>query len=185
MTLPIIYITIIILLIILFIIINKITIKKNNILNARSCIDIYLKKRYDLIPSLVKVIKAYCNHEQNLFKELINLRNLGLKANNYKEIKDINNKLESDLKSIMLLSEDYPDLKDDINFIKLQTILTDVENELSAARRTYNAHVTNYNNFISIIPINLIALLFHFKKENLFTLSSKERKNQKWVKEDE
>ena len=176
---------IIILIIILFIIINKITIKKNNIENAYSSMDIMLKKRYDLIPNLVKIVKAHVKHEQDTFKTITELREKGLKSKNDEDKFNINNDLNNEINSIFVLSENYPELKSNINFIQLQTILNDIEDQISAARRTYNAHVTDYNIFIKIIPINIISFILRYQKYPLYKAKEEEKVLNNWMKENE
>ena len=176
---------IIVILIIIFIIINKITIKKNNILNAYSSMDIMLKKRYDLLPNLVKVIKAYTKHEKDTFEKITNLRTEGLNSKTDEDKFKINTELNQEINSIMLLSENYPELKSNINFIQLQTILNDIEDQISAARRTYNAHVTDYNIFIKIIPINILTFILGYNKYPLFEIKEEEKELKKWMNNDE
>ena len=172
---------IIILIIIIFIIINKATIKKNNIENAYSSMDIMLKKRYDLIPNLVKIVKVYMKHEQETFKNITELREQGINSQNDEDKFSINNNINHELNNIFLLSENYPELKSNINFIQLQTILNDIEDQISAARRTYNAHVTDYNIFIKIIPINIVTSILGYKPYSLFKAKEEEKELKKWM----
>jgi len=181
----IIFILIIILLIGIFIIVNKITIKINNIENANSTLDIMLKKRYDLIPNLVKIIRSYTKHEKDTLEKLTLLREEGINNNNKETIDKINKEIKNELKTIYALAENYPDLKSNINYIQLQTILEEVEDQISAARRTYNAHVTDYNIFISIIPINIIAFILGYKKHQLFKAQKEEKELKKWMNDNE
>lgn len=179
------FILIIIILIGIFIIINKITIKINNIENANSTLDIMLKKRYDLIPNLVKTIKAYTNYEKNTLEKITLLREEGIKTKNKETIDKINKEIKHELKTIYAQVENYPELKSNVNYIQLQTILEDIEEQISAARRTYNAHVTEYNIFISIIPINIIAFILGYKKYQLFKAKKEEKELKKWMNDNE
>lgn len=172
-------------LIICFVIINKITIKRNNIQNAYSSMDIMLKKRYDLIPNLVKIIKAYAKHEKETFEKITSLRNEGINTTTDEDKFKINTEIKNEINSLFLLSENYPDLKSNINFIQLQTILNDIEDQISAARRTYNAHVTDYNIFIKIIPINILSFIMGYKKYSLFEIKEEEKELKKWMNDNE
>lgn len=179
------FLFIIILLIIIFVIINKITIKINNIQNAYSIMNIMLKKRYDLIPNLVKVVKAYTKHEKETLEKITKLREKVIEIENDEEKIKINEDIKNELNTLFIISENYPNLKSNINFIQLQTTLTNIEEEISAARRTYNAHVTDYNNFISIIPINIVSFLLRYKKYSLFEIKDEEKENKNWMNENE
>lgn len=179
------FILIILLLIIIFFIINKITIKKNNIENAYSSMDIMLKKRYDLIPNLVKVIKSYTRHEKEVLEKITELRNKGINSENDKEKFEINNEIKQELNTIFTLLENYPELKSNVNYLELQIILNDIEDQISAARRTYNAHVTDYNIFISKIPINLLTFILRYKKYPLFKIEEDKKELKKWMNENE
>ena len=180
-----IFILIILLLTALFILINKLTIKINNKENANSTLDIMLKKRYDLIPNLVKIIKSYTKHEKDTLEKLTLLREEGINTNDKEDIDKINKKIKNELKTVYALAENYPDLKSNINYIQLQTILEEVEDQISAARRTYNAHVTDYNIFISIIPINIVAFVLGYKKYQLFKANKEEKELKKWMNDNE
>ena len=181
----IIFILTILLLISIFILINKITIKINNIENASSTLDIMLKKRYDLIPNLVKIIKAYTKYEKDTLERLVLLREEGIKSKDKETSDRINKDIKNELKSIYAQVENYPDLKSNINYIQLQTILEEIEDQISAARRTYNAHVTDYNIFISIIPVNILAFILGYKKYQLFKAKKEEKELKKWMNDNE
>lgn len=176
---------IIVFIIIIFLIVNKATIKRNNIENAYSSMDIMLKKRYDLIPNLVKTIKAYIKHEKETFQNITELREKGINSQTNEEKFNINNMINNELNSIFMLSENYPELKSNIHFIQLQTILNDIEDQISAARRTYNAHVTDYNIFIKIIPINIITFILGYKPYPLFEAKEEEKELKNWMNENE
>lgn len=179
------FLIILIFIIIVFIIINKITIKKNNIENAYSSMDIMLKKRYDLIPNLVKILKAYTKHEKETFQLITELREKGINSKTNEEKFMINEKIKHELNNLFILSENYPELKSNINYIQLQTILSDIEDQIAAARRTYNAHVTDYNTFIKIIPINIITFIFRYEKYPLFKAKKEEKETKKWMNEND
>lgn len=117
------------------------------------------KKRYDLIPNLVNVIKGYMIHENNLLNKVVKLRN-----------NNSNDELDNNINELLVLSENYPILKSNENFLSLQDKLKVIEDEISAGRRTYNAHVVNYNIFISTIPNVFFAKILRFKKYELYKL---------------
>ena len=113
---------------------------------ANSGIDVALTKRYDVLTKMMDVVKAYSKHEKETLFEVIKMRN----NMTMEEKNEVNNKMTHNFEQIRLLVENYPELKSNINYIQLQTILSDVEDQIAAARRTYNAHVTDYNTFIKI-----------------------------------
>lgn len=154
---------------ILALIYNSLVIKRNQVENIFSTVDILLQKRYDLIPSLVATVKGYAQHEENIFKEISELRAKavsGLLSNNEKI--DINSQISSKLDRILAISESYPELKANNNFLHLQAALCETEEQISAARRAYNASVTAYNNAIQTIPTNIFAYSMNYKPMNLF-----------------
>ena len=125
---------IIIILIIISIYYNIMLKKENKIKNALAALDVMYKKRYDLIPNLVNVIKGYMIHENNLLNKVVKLRN-----------NNSNDELDNNINELLVLLENYPILKSNENFLSLQDKLKIIEDEISAGRRTYNAHVVNYN----------------------------------------
>ena len=158
--------------------------KINKIKNALSTIDIMLKKRNDLIPSLVNSVKGMMQHEKMVLEKLIELRNSLENASEVEKNK-INDSIDNYINGIMILSENYPSLKSNQNFLDLQKNLRDIEETISAARRTYNAHVTSYNTFISMFPNILFAKLYRFKKYELFKADSKEKKGKIYFNENQ
>ena len=153
--------------------------KSNKVKNAYSSIDVMFKKRNDLIPNLVNTVKGYMNYEEECLSKVISLRNL---LDNKPSAK-VNNEMSNDLKRLLATAESYPNLKANEQFMKLQKALYDMEEIISAARRTYNAHVTNFNTFISIVPNNIFAKLFGFKKYELFKADEAERKGKIYYNE--
>ena len=167
-------ISIIFLLIIIFIIYYNMMIKReNDVKNAYSLLDIMFKRRNDLIPNLVSCVKGYINYEEKVLKKLVYARN-NFDKNAFK----YNNIINDNLNNIFLISEGYPKLKANEEFINLQKSLYDMEEIISAGRRTYNAHVTSYNNFISYFPNFIFAKILHFKKYDLFKIDEEERKGK-------
>lgn len=150
---------------------NNIIRLKKHTEKSESGIDVYLQQRFDLIPNLVEVTKTYMNYESDILEKIARLRTA------YNENKDINatKELNNQYKTIMAVVENYPDLKANEQFLKLQKSLVKIESQLQAARRIYNNDVTKYNTKISIFPSNIIANMFGFKEKELFTLDGEEK----------
>lgn len=149
---------------------------RQNVKNAWSQIDVQLQRRYDLIPNLVETIKGYMEHENATLTKVTDLRNAWANASTLAEKARIDDQLSSAIKTIFAVSENYPDLKANQNFIQLQQELTNTEDKLSFSRQFYNDSVTKYNTKIELVPSNLIASMFHFKPEELFKIDSEEAK---------
>lgn len=156
---------------------NSLVGKKNQVMNAFAGIDAQLKKRYDLIPNLIASIKQYMDHEKGVLEELTKLRTAALKTTNSDKVMHLNEKINEGLKGIMVSVENYPDLKSSDNFIQLQNSLQDIEDQLAASRRAYNASVTDYNDALEMFPSNIIAGILSYKRKNVFSASEQERKN--------
>lgn len=148
---------------------NNLTRLKNLVDNAFSSIDVMLKRRYDIIPNLVETVKGYMNYEENVLTKVIELRTQAIdnKISINEKIK-LDNDISSDINKIFVLSESYPELKASENFLKLQIAIIDIEDEISAARRSFNAAATEYNINIKVFPNNLVANLLHFYEVSLF-----------------
>jgi LemA protein len=134
-------------------------------------IEVQLKRRYDLIPNLIETVKGYAKHEEGTLTKVIEARNMAM--SNGKTLADqakAQNMITDALKSVFALSEAYPDLKANQNFLSLQSELSDTENKIQAARRFYNGNVRDLNILIASFPSNLIANLFHFMKKEYFDL---------------
>lgn len=163
-----------IILIIILKIYNNLVKLNNKVKQAESGIDIYLMQRFDLIPNLVECVKGYSKHEEKIFTEIANLRTAYMKnARNLENGANLNNKMNQ----LMAVAENYPELKASEQYLNLQKNLTKIESQLQAARRIYNAEVTNYNDKICTVPSNLIAGLFGFKQAKLFEIESYKREN--------
>lgn len=157
---------------------NSIIKKKNQIKNAFAGIDVQLKKRSDVIPNLVASVKEYMKHETELLTHITELRTKAVKPDLSNDEKlHIDEQTKHAMKQFNVAVENYPELKANTNFVNLQKALYDIEEHLSAARRFYNAAVTDYNNSIMTFPGNLIASIGNFNPEEVFTISNEERKN--------
>ena len=167
-----------VLLFIVVLIFNFLVSKRNQMKNAFATVDALLKKRYDLIPNLVEAVKGYVKHEGSLLTEIARLRSEAMSGQKSgKEKEGIDSQMGNTLKSIMAVSENYPDLKASNNFIHLQKTLNEVEEQISAGRRAYNASVNDYNNAVMMFPANLLAGLFGFKAGDYFSITEKDREN--------
>ena len=151
----------------------------NKVKEAFSTMDVYLKKRWDLIPNIVEVVKGYAKHEKDTLKEVVELRNSVYDKMDDETKVDTNNKITQGLTKIMALAEAYPDLKADKNFRELQTELSKVEEDIANARKYYNGSIRLYNNKVQMIPSNIVAKLFGYKEEKMFEIDSLEKENVK------
>jgi LemA protein len=133
-------------------------------------IDVQLKRRYDLIPNLVNTVKGYATHESGVFEKVTEARSKAMQAGTPAEKGEAENMLSGTLKSLFAISEAYPDLKANQNFLALQSELSDTENKIQAARRFYNGNVRDLNTSIGMFPGNIIAGMFHFGKMDFFQL---------------
>src|SRR5258705_10714041 len=145
-------------------------------------IDVQLKRRYDLIPNLVETVKGYATHEKTAFENVTAARARAMDAGGIAEKGKAENMLTGALKSLFAVSEAYPDLKANQNFLELQRELSDTENKIQAARRFYNTNVRDLNTAIESFPGNLIASTFKFSKMELFELSGSDSSAKEPVK---
>jgi LemA protein len=134
-------------------------------------IDVQLKRRYDLIPNLVNTVKGYATHESTAFEKVTEARARAMGAGSIAEHADAENMLTGALKSVFAISEAYPELKANQNFLELQKELSDTENKIQAARRFYNTNVRDLNTGIESFPSNLVANMFKFTKADFFELA--------------
>lgn len=170
------------LLLVLFVIsiYNNLVKLRQRVRNAWSQIDVQLQRRFDLIPNLVNTVKGYMNHEEGTLTKIAELRTSWASSTTIAEKAELDNQLSGALKTIMAVSESYPDLKANTNFINLQEELKSTEDKLAFARQFYNDTVTMYNMKLEVIPSNIVALIFGFKPESLFKVDSSEaRQNVK------
>ena len=148
---------------------NALVALKNYIRESWSNVDTELKRRYDLIPNLVAVVKGYAAHERALLERVTELRNRCAANNGSPSEQAVDEKqLVDSLKQLLVVVENYPQLKADQNFLKLQTELVNTEDRIQAARRFYNGNVRDYRNKCETFPSNLVANLFGFKSEGDF-----------------
>lgn len=153
---------------------------RNKVKDAWSQIDVQLQRRFDLIPNLVESVKGYMNHEKETLTKVTELRSSWANATTINEKVELENQLTSALKTIMAVSENYPELKANQNFSELQEELRSTENKISYSRQFYNDTVTMYNTKLEVIPTNIVASVFNFKAEELFKTDSEEaRQNVK------
>jgi len=144
----------------------------NRTKEAWADIEVQLKRRYDLIPNLVNTVKGYATHESSAFENVTKARAMAMGASGpTPEHAQAENMLTGALKSIFAISEAYPDLKANQNFLALQSELSDTENKIQAARRFYNANVRDLNIKIESFPSNILAGMFSFKKMDLFDIA--------------
>ncbi len=156
---------------------------KNRVKEAWSDIEVQMKRRYDLIPNLVETVKGYAAHESGTLEKVIQARNMAMAPHaDMKEVAKSENMLTGALKSIFALSENYPDLKANQNFMELQRELRDTEDKIQAARRFYNANVLALNTKAEMFPSNIIANAFNFQKAEFFELGEEDQEAKKAVK---
>ncbi len=157
---------------------NSLVIRRNEVKNAFGGLDANLKKRHDLIPNLISTVKAYMKHEADLLTKITQLRSRATSPNiNPSDRVGVENQLNQALGGLMISVENYPDLKANQNFMDLQRSMNEVEEQISASRRTYNSAVTDLNNGIQTFPSNFIAGFFGFKQETVLKTQESERKN--------
>lgn len=149
---------------------NKFVRLRNRVDEAWADIDVQLKRRYDLIPNLVDTVKGYASHERGVFEEVTKARANAINAQGTEGQAEAENMLSGALKSLFAVSENYPDLKANENFLHLQKELADTENKIQAARRFYNTNVRQFNIAADSFPQNLIANMFGFANREYFEL---------------
>jgi LemA protein len=154
---------------------NSLVQLRNKVKEAYSTMDVYLKKRYDLIPNLVDVVKGYAKHETDTLQEVARLR---MNAQNG----DLNTAIDSEVKigdallSLLVVVEKYPDLKANTNFLDLQERLSKMEEEIAFSRRYYNGSVREYNNKCQMFPLNLVAKMFSFKSMPMYQVENEQER---------
>lgn len=170
---------VVILLIALFVTYNSFVKLNNKVKEAFATMDVYLKKRWDLIPNIVETVKGYAKHEKETLEEVVKLRNSVYDNMSDNEKINTNTKLTSGINKIMALAEAYPELKANENFKDLSNQLTTIEDEIANSRKYYNGIVREFNDKVEMFPSNIIAKIFGYKTKNMFETSTEERENVK------
>ena len=159
---------------------NKFIKMRNNVDEAFSTMDVYMKKRYDLIPNLVETVKGFAKHEEETLTKVMEARYAAMNSSTVEQRIDNENILQGALKSLFAVSENYPQLQANTNFMDLQNTLKNLENEIASSRKYYNGVVKMYNTYRESFPSNIIAGIFRFEKRALFEVDApEERKNVK------
>ncbi len=154
----------------------------NRVKEAWSDIEVQLKRRYDLIPNLVETVKGYAAHEAGTLEKVTEMRTRAMNATAPHEKAEAENMLSGALKSLFAVSENYPNLKANENFVELQRELTDTENKIQAARRFYNGTVMDLNTGLQSFPGNVIGGFFKFEPKEFFELGENEAAAKEPVK---
>lgn len=170
-------VSVVVLLLIVIVMYNSLIGKKNQVENVFGSIDALLQKRYDLIPGLVATVKQYAAHEESVLTEVTKLRSKILESTDTDNKVVLDNQLSATLGGLMVQVEQYPELKANENFIQLQKSLNEIEEQISAARRAYNATVTEYNNAIEMFPTNFIAIGLGYQRKQVFIAAPEHREN--------
>jgi LemA protein len=152
---------------------------RQKVAEAWADIDVQLKRRYDLIPNLVETVKGYASHESGVFEEVTKARAQAIQATGLEQKAEAENALSGTLKSLFAVSEAYPDLKANQNFLELQRELSDTENKIQASRRFYNSVVMSLNTKIESFPDTIIASIAKFEKKEYFEIADSEKENVK------
>ena len=147
---------------------NSLVQLRNKVKNAFAQIDTQLQRRFDLIPNLVETVKGFATHEKELLESVAASRSGYINASSNGEKMAMNNQLTSSLRSLFAVSENYPELKSNTNFLQLQDELSETEDKITYARQFYNDAVTIYNNKLQTFPNNMVAGIFGFREEELF-----------------
>ena len=154
---------------------NSFVVLRNRVKDQWAQIDVQLKRRSDMIPNLVETVKGYAKHEEKTLTEVIEARNKMATASGINEELEASNQVTSALNKLFALSESYPDLKANSNFMSLQNDLKETEDKLSYARSFYNDTVLNYNNLREQFPSNIVAGIFKFEKIDFFKTDEKDK----------
>lgn len=149
---------------------------RNGVEEAFATMDVYMKKRYDLIPNLVETVKGYASHERETLDSVTKARNIAAGAQTLEEKAAGENMLSGTLKSLFAVAENYPNLKANENFMDLQKQLQKTEEDIANARKYYNAVVKEYNTKTEVFPSNIIAGMFRFVRKSMFEVDSEEER---------
>ncbi len=158
---------------------NSLVTLRNRVKDAWSQIDVQLKRRFDLIPNLVETVKGYTKHESETLENVVKARNTYLSASLPEDQMKADGELTKAINKLFALTESYPDLKANQNFIDLQDQLKQTEDKVAISRQFYNDIVMQYNNKVETVPSNIVANIFKFGKEAFFQAAEEERENVK------
>ena len=156
---------------------NKLVRLQNRVKRSQSNIEVYLNKRFELIPNIVECVKGYSKYEKSTLEEITSLRN-NYNSQKNKSLKKAS-EMNTELNKYLAIVENYPDLKANSEFMSLQNKLTNIEDELQRIRRIYNDDVTRYNTTIESVPSNIVAAMFAFKQAELFQIEDNKKENIK------
>jgi LemA protein len=169
---------VIVILVFVVLMFNTLIGKKNQVINVFGTIDALLKKRYDLLPKLITTVKEYMKHERGVLEKITELRAKAVSGNLSDDQQvDLDNQISKLLGGIMVAVENYPQLKASENFMHLQRTMNEVEEQISAARRAYNAAVTDYNNAVEMFPTNIMAGMMSYKTKKVFEIPEEQRRD--------
>jgi len=169
---------------VIFIIIIWITVSYNGLVKLKnkteeafSTMDVYLKKRYDLIPNIVKAVKGYAAYESSTLEKVIAARGAAISASDTQSKIEAEGALTASLRGVFALSENYPDLKANQSFLGLQSQLSEIEDDIANSRKYYNGTVRMLNNAVMVFPQNIVAFIFKFRKMPMFEIDTASRGN--------
>ncbi len=148
----------------------------NKVDEAFATMDVYLKKRWDLIPNLVETVKGYAKHEKETLDSVMEARSKAEAAGTPEEKMELAAEMSVAITKLLAVAENYPDLKANTNFLELQSTLKEVEEKIAYARQFYNDAAKGYKNMVEMFPSNIVAGLFHFQSKPFFEVSEAERK---------
>jgi len=156
---------------------NRFVTLRERVKESWADIDVQLKRRYDLIPNIIATVKGYATHEEGVLTKVTEARNMAMGAQGIANKSSAENMLEGTLKSLFAVTENYPDLKANTNFLELQRELSDTENKIQAARRFYNTTSKDQNTMKDSFPSNIVANIFGFTKSEYFELTDESAKD--------
>ena len=174
------YVIIILLVLVLFyffITFNNLVKLNNRVKESFSTMDVYLKKRWDLIPNIVNVVKGYSDYEKSTLESIIKIRSLAFDTLSNDEKIESDNSITDSISKLTLLKEDYPELKANKNYLQLSENLTKIENDIANSRKYYNGTVRIFNNKVEMFPSNIVAKILGYKSKEMFIINDNEREN--------
>lgn len=171
----------IIVLLVLYVLVtyNSLVKIKNRVSEAFATMDVYLKKRWDLIPNLVETVKGYAKHEESVLEEVTKLRTASYDDMSDKEKVEVNQKLSQSISKLIAIGEAYPELKANENFNNLSNQLSNIEEDIANSRKYYNATVRTMNDKVQMFPSNIVANILGFKTQEMFEIDETQRENVK------